>query len=313
MKLRNVVCMCLIVSFAVLSASCAAAESKETEKELVRCKEIRQPVIKRWTELDKEGRTVQYMTIDGVMVHERDPKKQPPPKKITPGTPSCGDQVGTAPSDAVVLFDGTEESIKANWTDTNGGATKWKFVNGAMESVKKAGYIQTKQNFGSCQLHVEWTSPTVVMGRDQGRGNSGVFLMGYEVQVLDSFEDYYTDPKTGKKVPHTYPDGQAGALYGRNKPLVNASAGHGQWQTYDIIFHRPIFNEDGSVKHKATFTVLHNGVLIQDHVHLSGGTGWEGPHSISEYRKHADKLPIQLQDHGNPVRFRNIWVRPLAD
>jgi hypothetical protein len=290
MKLRNVIVgFCLILSPAV----CIAAE----------CKEVKEPVIKRWTELDKEGKTIRYMTIDGVKVHETDPKKQPPPKKITPGTPSCGDQVGTAPSDAIVLFDGTAESMKANWT--NG---KWKFVDGAMESVKKAGYNQTKQTFGSCQLHVEWASPTVVKGKGQGRGNSGVFLMGYEVQVLDSFEHEDADGK-----PHTYPDGQASALYGRSKPLVNASLGHGQWQTYDIIFHRPIFDDKGKVLRKATFTVLHNGVLVQDHVHLTGGTGWEGSHSISEYKKHADKLPIQLQDHGNPVRFRNIWVRPLGD
>ena len=314
MKLRNVIQVCLLVSLAVLSASCAAAGSKEAE--IDRCKEIREPVIKRWTEVE-DGKTVRYMTIDGVMVHERDPKKQPPPVKITPGTPSCGDQVGTAPSDAVVLFDGTEASLK-NWTDRNGGQTKWKMVDGALESVKKAGFIQSKQAFGSCQLHIEWASPSVVKGKDQGRGNSGVFLMGYEVQVLDSFEHEYVDPKTGEKVPHTYPDGQAGALYGRNKPLVNASLGAGQWQTYDIIFHRPIFDDAGKVVHKATFTVLHNGVLIQDHVHLTGGTGWEGSHSISEYKKpktkeEEERQPIQLQDHGNPVRFRNIWVRPLED
>ena len=148
---------------------------------------------------------------------------------------------------------------------------------------------------------MEWASPSKVKGNGQGRGNSGVFLMGYEVQVLDSFNN------------ETYPDGQAGALYGRKKPLVNASRRPGQWQSYDIIFHRPVFDDSGQVVKKATFTVLHNGVLIQDHLVLSGGTGWRGPHSISEYQVHADALPIQLQDHGNPVRFRNIWVRPLED
>lgn len=282
-----------------LSIIACAAEQKPEKGE---------PVIKKWTEVDGNGKTIEYMTIDGIMVHERDPKKQPPPKKITPGTPSCGDQVGTAPSDAIVLFDGTKELMEKNWT--NG---KWEFVDGAMESVKKAGYNQTREKFGSCQFHVEWASPSVVKGKDQGRGNSGVFLMGYEVQVLDSFEHFYLDPKTGKKVPHTYADGQAGALYGRNKPQVNASRGPGQWQTYDIIFHRPIFDKDGNVVRKATFTVFHNGVLIQDHVVLSGGTGWKGSHSISEYKPHADALPIQLQDHGNPVKFRNIWIRPLKD
>jgi hypothetical protein len=188
-----------------------------------------------------------------------------------------------------------------NWTDVKGKPTKWKLVDGALESVDKAGYIQSKQKFGSCQLHVEWASPSKVKGNGQGRGNSGVFLMGYEVQVLDSFNN------------ETYPDGQAGALYGRKKPLVNASRRPGQWQSYDIIFHRPVFDDSGQVVKKATFTVLHNGVLIQDHLVLSGGTGWRGPHSISEYQVHADALPIQLQDHGNPVRFRNIWVRPLED
>lgn len=263
--------------------------------------ETHEPVIKKWTEKNDNGDTVEYMTIDGILVHETDEQKQPQPKIVTPGQPSCGDQVGSAPSDAVVLFDGNEESMKKNWTDTNGGKTKWKFVNGAMESVEKAGYIQTKGNFGSCQLHIEWASPSQVKGNGQGRGNSGVFLMGYEIQVLDSFNN------------KTYPDGQAGAVYGRNKPAVNASRGPGQWQTYDIIFHRPIFDDQGKVVKKATFTVLHNGVLIQDHYQVTGGTNWRGSHSVSEYQPHADALPIQLQDHGNPVRFRNVWVRPLND
>jgi hypothetical protein len=258
------------------------------------------PVIKKWTEADEEGMKIEFMTIDGIMVHEKDPAKQPQPKIVTAGAASCDEKVGSAPSDAVVLFDGTEESLK-NWTDVKGKPTKWKLVDGALESVDKAGYIQSKQKFGSCQLHVEWASPSKVKGNGQGRGNSGVFLMGYEVQVLDSFNN------------ETYPDGQAGALYGRKKPLVNASRRPGQWQSYDIIFHRPVFDDSGQVVKKATFTVLHNGVLIQDHLVLSGGTGWRGPHSISEYQVHADALPIQLQDHGNPVRFRNIWVRPLED
>ena len=123
----------------------------------------------------------------------------------------------------------------------------------------------------------------------------------YEIQVLDSFDNI------------TYADGQAGALYGRKKPLVTSNRGPGQWQSYDIIFHRPIFNKAGEVVKRATFTVFHNGVLIQDHYVLSGGTGWGGRHSATEYVKHEDKLPIKLQDHGNPVRYRNIWVRPLED
>ena len=132
--------------------------------------------------------------------------------------------------------------------------------------------------------------------------NSGIYVMGeYEVQVLDSYKNT------------TYPDGQCGALYGRAKPLVNASRPPGEWQSYDITFHRPIFNEDGSVKRKARFHVIHNGHVIHDDLELSGGTGWRGPHSISEYQKHGDKGPIQMQDHGNPVRFRNIWVVPIED
>jgi hypothetical protein len=123
----------------------------------------------------------------------------------------------------------------------------------------------------------------------------------YEVQVLDSYENV------------TYPDGQCGALYGRSKPLVNASRKPGEWQTYDITFHRPIFNEKGEVTRRAKFTVIHNGIKIQDNVELSGGTGWAGPHSISEYAKHDDKGFLQMQDHGNPVRFRNIWIQEIAD
>lgn len=123
----------------------------------------------------------------------------------------------------------------------------------------------------------------------------------YEVQVLDSFEN------------QTYADGQASALYGRSKPLANASRKPGQWQSYDIIFHRPIFDENGKITRRATFTVIHNGVLVQDHVILSGGTGWMGPDAASEYKAHADKMPFSLQDHGNPVRFRNVWIRELKD
>ena len=280
----------------LLVVSCSANQVSKTDD----------PVIKRWTEV-KDGKTIKYMTINGVMVHERDPQKQPPPEKIAPGRSSCGDQVGTAPSDAVVLFDGTAETMEKEWANP-----KWRFVNGVMESVKKAGYNTTRRKFGSCQLHIEWATPAVVKGKDQGRGNSGVFLMDYEIQILDSFEHVYPDGEGGT-VLHTYPDGQAGALYGRKKPDVNASLPSGEWQTYDIIFHRPLFDEQGNVVRKATFTVLHNGVLIHDHVLLSGGTGWEGPHSISPYKKHDDAMPIRLQDHGNPVRFRNIWVRRLED
>ena len=252
-----------------------------------------EPVIKEWTKVI-DGKKVHFMTIDGIMVHETDPAKQPLPVVVVPGNESSN-----APSDAVVLFDGSAESFK-NWTDTKGGQTKWIFKDGAMEPTKKSGYIQTKQGFGSCQLHIEWATPENVKGNGQGRGNSGVFFMGtYEIQILDSYEN------------KTYPDGQGGALYGRSKPLVNACRKPGKWQSYDIIFHQPIFDKDGKVLRKATFTVLHNGVLIQDHYVLSGGTGWRGSHAATKYHPHADKLPLKLQDHGNPVRFRNVWIREL--
>ena len=261
------------------------------------------PVIKEWTQIEKndqgEDKEVAYMTIDGVMVHETDPAKQPQPPIVTPGTASTQDTPGQAPSDAVVLFDGTGLE---NWTSTTPGEeTRWRVKQGALLPTSGAGMIQSNQEFGSCQLHLEFATPDRVEGEGQGRGNSGVFLMGmYEVQILDSYENT------------TYPDGQAAALYGRGKPLVNASRKPGEWQTYDIIFHRPIF-EDGQVVKRATFTVLHNGVLVQDHLELSGGTGWNGGHAVTHYEPHGDKGPLQLQDHGNPVRFRNIWVRELQD
>jgi hypothetical protein len=219
---------------------------------------------------------------------------RPAPPVIEPGTESTQSEPGKAPSDAIILFDGTDLS---EWTDTKGEPTKWIMGDG----VKGSGYTQSKRKFGSCQLHVEFATPSTVKGSSQGRGNSGVFLMAnYEVQVLDSYNN------------KTYPDGQCAALYGRAVPLVNASRKPGQWQSYDIIFHRPIFKGKKIVKN-ATFTVLHNGVLVHDHVELVGGTDWRGPHAISEYEPHEDKLPIRIQDHGNPVRFRNIWIRELAD
>lgn len=245
---------------------------------------------------EKEGLLRQYVETDAGrwLIHDMN---RPRPPVVRPGK---------VPSDAIVLFDGTDLS---GWTDTKDRQSKWIVRDGYMESVKGAGYIQTKQKFGSCQLHVEFRTPAPAKGEGQGRGNSGVFLMGeYEIQVLDSYtENNYEDNKT-------YADGQCAALYGRNVPLVNASEKPGEWQSYDIIFHRPIFGGDKVVKRaKATFTVLHNGVLVHDDVKLQGGTGWKGPHAISDYKPHGDKGPISLQDHGNPVRYRNIWVRPLED
>ncbi len=241
---------------------------------------------------------IQYVDTDTGrwMVHD---ENRPAPAVITPGI--CGSEATTvkAPSDAVVLFDGTDVT---NWVNTKGEPTKWTVRDGYMESVKGAGDVKSKQQFGSCQLHVEFATPSLVTGTGQGRGNSGVFLQGiYEVQILDSFEN------------KTYPDGQCGALYGRAVPLVNACCKPGQWQMYDIVYRRPVFDQAGTVIRKAVFTVLHNGVLIHDHVELAGGTTWISAHAITEYRPHPDKGPIMLQDHNNPVRFRNIWIRELKD
>ena len=248
---------------------------------------------------EENGRKVEYMYIDGIKVHETDPEKQPQPPVVKPKLYNAKSAKPT--KDAIVLFDGTEKTLK-NWTSGNGKPTKWKLVDGALESVRGGGYLQSKQEFGSCQLHVEFATPSEAKGSGQGRGNSGVFLMGqYEIQVLDSSKNI------------TYPDGPCGALYGRAKPLVNASRGPGEWQTYDVTFHRPMFNKAGDVTRKAKFHVIHNGHVIHDNLELSGGTGWRGPHSISEYKKHGDKGPLKMQDHGNPVRFRNVWVKPLKD
>lgn len=224
-------------------------------------------------------------------VHDMD---RPQPPIVQPGEPSRGKQVGKAPSHALVLFDGTDTS---EWVSAkNGGPPTWKIEDGALLPVKDAGYIRTKRSFGSCRLHIEWASPPQVKGSGQGRGNSGVFLMGlYEVQILDSYEN------------ETYPDGQAASLYGQKPPDLNASRKPGEWQTYDIIFHRPEFEGDKLVK-PADITVLHNDVLVQDHWIIQGTTFHK---RRAAYKPHADKLPISIQDHGNPVRFRNIWIREL--
>jgi hypothetical protein len=220
---------------------------------------------------------------------------RPLPPIIDPGTASTQETPGRAPSDAVVLFDGKDLS---RWVDGDGKPPKWKVENGYMEVVAKTGNISTRDSFGDCQLHVEFAEPSPGKGESQERGNSGVFLMStYEVQVLDSYEN------------KTYADGQASAVYGQYPPQVNASRPPAQWQTYDIIFHRPHF-KDGKLTQPARVTVLHNGVLVQDNVELTGPTAHgERP----PYKAGPDKLPLQLQDHGNPVRYRNIWIRELHE
>ena len=217
---------------------------------------------------------------------------QPRPPVVTPGrTPS------DPPSHAIVLFGGTDLS---EWVSRKGGPAKWIVKDGYIQ-VNETGIIRTKREFGSCHLHAEWSTPAEVEGRGQDRGNSGVYFMStYEVQILDSYNN------------DTYPDGQAAAIYGRKPPLVNASRPPGEWQTYDIIFHRPVF-KDGKVVKRASFTVFHNGVLVQDHFKSPGGTNWINKHTVADYEPHPDKLPLVLQDHDNPIRFRNIWLVELDD
>ncbi len=224
-------------------------------------------------------------------------QNRPEPKIVTPGTPSTPEKPGLPPSDAHVLFDGTEATL-AGWEADKSPAepTKWIVKDGAMQCVPGAGYIRTKEQFGDCQLHVEWAAPAEVHGDSQGRGNSGVFLMGQvEVQVLD----VYNNP--------TYADGGAGSVYGVNPAAANAVRPPGQWQSYDIIFRRPVW-KDGKELDPGRVTVLVNGVVTQDATPLEGGTGHRGrtkPGSLGE------KGSLKLQDHGNPVRYRNIWYRDL--
>lgn len=203
-----------------------------------------------------------------------------------------------APSDAIVLFDGS--NIDKEWTDARGNPTKWIIQDGALVCVKGSGVIKTKRQFGSMQLHIEWKTPSEVSGSGQGRGNSGVYLQElYEVQVLDSYDN------------KTYRNGQAGSIYKQWAPLVNVSRKPGEWQSYDIIYTAPTFNPKDTTAYLTPphVTVLHNGVLIQNNVIIRGPTQYIG---IPEYtiQVHGPKSLI-LQDHGNPVAFRNIWVREL--
>ncbi len=224
-------------------------------------------------------------------VHDGD---RPIPPVITPGTCSTEERPGRAPSDAVVLFDGTDLS---HWQGRRGRPAAWTVKDGAMVITPGTGAITSKEEFGDCQLHLEFASPVPARDRDQGRGNSGVFFFGqYEIQVLDSFDNL------------TYADGQAAAIYGQYPPLVNASRPPGTWQSYDIIFTAPHFKPDRSVETPAYVTVLHNGVLVHNHTALIGAMAYR---AVAKYTQHGPKGKIALQDHGNPVRFRNIWVREI--
>jgi hypothetical protein len=214
-----------------------------------------------------------------------EPNKDQEPPVVDPGP------VGGPPSDAIVLFDGKDLS---RFRGERSPEPKWKLENGVMETTTSGG-IFSKQEFGDCQVHVEWASPSVVKGDGQGRGNSGVYLMGrYEIQVLDCYNN------------KTYHNGQCGAFYGHSAPLVNVCRKPGEWQAYDIIFHVPKKLADGTVT-PGSFTVLQNGVLIQDHIPVGAE-----PTTAAPLPGLVEKGPLYLQDHGNPVRYRNVWVRTLT-
>ena len=213
---------------------------------------------------------------------------EPEPRRVTPA------RDGKVPSDAIVLFDGQDVS---EWRHRDGSAVKWALTDGALTVVGGTGNIETRRAFENIQLHLEWRTPDVVDGTGQRRGNSGVFLQGrYEIQILDSFQN------------RTYSNGQAASLYKQRIPLVNASLPPGEWQSYDIVFRAPRFGASGELETPAFVTVFHNDVLVLDNVEIQGDTTYIGNPS---YSPHAPRQPLMLQDHWNPVSFRNIWVREL--
>ncbi len=225
--------------------------------------------------------------LPGGKWHVHDPAR-PYPRVVRPGASSSGD----APSDAIVLFDGKD--LKA--FQGKKGPAEWKLEDGAM-IANRSGSIQTKKEFGDIQLHVEYRMPVPAKGKSQGRGNSGIYLMGrYEVQVLDSYEN------------PSYADGQCAAIYGQCPPLVNACRKPGEWQSYDIVFEAPRFRE-GKLLSPAFLTVFHNGICVHNRKALIGRTAWR---TLATYAPHGPRGPILLQDHGNPVAYRNLWVRELG-
>jgi hypothetical protein len=239
---------------------------------------------------------VAIVFVASAFVHAQrgDPKLtevwQPVPRVVTPGTNAA------PPSDAVVLFAGADLS---GWQHKDGSRAKWTVGDGAFTVAKGTGDLYTTRAFGDCQLHVEWRAPAQVAGDGQDRGNSGVYLESrYELQVLDS----YNNP--------TYSNGQAASIYKQHIPLVNASRKPGEWQTYDVVFRGPRFTETGSLARPGYVTVLHNGVLVQDHAEIKGSTVFIGPPA---YQRHNVKEPLMLQDHGSAVSYRNIWIRELDD
>jgi hypothetical protein len=229
---------------------------------------------------------LQPWTGDKYHVHDPD---RPVPKPVVPGRPSTQDQVGSAPSDAIVLFDGKDLS---QWEPS-----EWKVKDGYVEAGQ--GSLVTRRAFGDCQLHVEWMAPTEPPAHLMSRGNSGVILMRqYEIQIWDSYPGH---------AEHIYPDGQAASIYGQTPPLVNACLAPGQWQSFDIMFTAPVFEGDKLVK-PAFVTMCHNGVLVHLNQQIMGPMAHR---QIVPYQPHPAKLPLELQGHSSPVRFRNVWIRPL--
>ena len=219
---------------------------------------------------------------------------RPQPRVVAPGTASTPEQPGRPPSDAVVLFDGRDLS---GWASLKGGPAQWQVEHGCMEVVPRSGDIVTERQFGDCQLHLEWAAPAEVKGSSQGRGNSGVFMMGrYEIQVLDCYDN------------PTYADGTTAAIYGEFPPLVNACRRPGEWQSYDILWTAPRFDGERLIS-PAYVTILFNGVVVHNHRELTGPTTHR---AVEPYRPHAASGPLRLQDHGDRVRYRNIWYRPLG-
>lgn len=263
----------------------------------------------RWSAFGADGAANQTESIDGFrdtamlpggQWHVHDPDR-PQPRVVTPG--AAFSQNAGAPSDADVLFDGTDLS---KWETGWGAEAKWRIRDGCVET-QRGGGIRTRGTWADFQLHVEFSEPNPPEGTSQGRGNSGILINNmYEVQVLDSYQ------------AKTYPDGQCGAIYGQSPPLANACRPPGEWQTYDILFESPRWNEKGELVKKAVITVLQNGVVVQNHYELIGmtdGINKELPwKSLSKYpAPHAAEVFVELQDHNNPVRFRNIWIRRMGE
>lgn len=233
-----------------------------------------------------------------VSVAQQTPRESLDPKvteiwepRVTKVTPSTN--AGEAPSDAIILFGGKDLN---EWTNLKGEPTKWEVKDGAFTVTPSTGDIKTKRTFGDFQLHIEWRAPSVIKGEGQGRGNSGIFLQErYELQVLDSYES------------QTYSNGQAGSIYKQTMPLANANRKPGEWQVYDIVYTAPRFSENGRVLIPAYITVFLNGIIVQNHTQILGPTEYKG---LPVYVSHG-KASLKLQDHGDLVSYRNIWVREL--